>query len=157
MSTVEIVKSFRTETAHIVRDAFSKRCAFSFHGHSYLWEVGIEGPVQEDGMVIDFGRLSEIKKFIDIMDHASILWEKESEEIKKFFLKNFVRVLIMKKNITAENMVRLVHKFVTEWLVTTGIDDIHVTYVKAWETVTGSAITKEHDEDDVFTLIHKDT
>ena len=54
---MEIIKKFRSETAHIVRNAFSKHCAFSIHGHSYIYEVGISGKVKDDGMVLDFKRL----------------------------------------------------------------------------------------------------
>lgn len=57
-----IAKSFTFETAHALPNHSSK-CK-NLHGHSYRLEVFVEGPVQtdgsEEGMVIDFARLSEV-------------------------------------------------------------------------------------------------
>lgn len=152
---MEIIKKFKSETAHIVRNAFSKRCSFSVHGHQYLFEVGIEGPVQSDGMVLDFKRLSPITTFIDLFDHSTILWQREKEEIKDFFKNNFNRVLIMEKNPTAENMVRLVAKFVSEWLKKE-YSFCSLSFVRIWETESGSARSSEFDEDDVFTFVSEE-
>ena len=136
---MQIVKTFSTETAHIVRNAFSRRCAFSIHGHNYVYEVCIEGDVQEDGMILDFKKLYSIKLFIDQMDHSTILWEKETDDIKNFFTTNFERVLIMENNPTAENMAQLLFNHVYVWLATF-YADFNVKWVRIWETKSGSAI-----------------
>lgn len=148
-----ITKQYKSETCHIVRNAYSERCKFNLHGHQYLYEVTIEGPiVKEDGMILDFKRLSGIKEIIDYFDHSSVLWEEESHVFKTFFLSNFQRVLIMKKNPTAENMVRLVCKLVSEWIQST-YPACKLSSVRIWETTTGSSTGNEFDEDDVFTII----
>lgn len=150
---MKITKQFKSETAHIVRNAYSTRCAYSVHGHSYIYEVTIEGDVDSKcGMVLDFKRLSPIKELIDQFDHSTILWSEETPEVKDFFIQHFERVIIMNKNPTAENMVRLFSKEITEWLT-----EVEGTYtlesIRIWETSTGSAEGSEYDEDDTINFI----
>ena len=176
-----ITKQFKTETAHRLKFSFSEGCR-NLHGHSYLYEVSIEGPISEkDGMVIDFKRLQPIKDFIMMMDHTTVLWSGEENSIKSFFIDNFNRVLIMRKHPTAENMVRLIGKAVTEWLNQENIvrvshlqetfpfryvnlteeykqkllasDTYKLANVRIWETTTGSAQGNEFDKDDVFDFV----
>jgi len=102
-----IRKSFKAETAHIVRGAFSSRCDKNIHGHSYLYELELltknTTHLDNAGMITDF---SFIKKYFnplfDSFDHASILMKSEKEEIKDCFKNNFERVIIAKWNSTAE-------------------------------------------------------
>ena len=102
-----IRKSFKAETAHIVRGAFSSRCDKNIHGHSYLYELELltknTTHLDNAGMITDF---SFIKKYFnplfDSFDHASILMKSEKEEIKNCFKNNFERVIIAKWNSTAE-------------------------------------------------------
>ncbi len=155
---ISIVKQFKTETAHIVREAFSSRCRHSVHGHKYVWEVALNGEISEkDGMLLDFKKLQGIKQFIDKFDHATVLWSKESNEVLRFFKNNFRRVLVMNKNCTAEGMARLTHNFVNEWAKSIN-KKIEVDYVRVWETETGSAIAKQSDSEDrlVYTFIDED-
>jgi 6-pyruvoyltetrahydropterin/6-carboxytetrahydropterin synthase len=153
---IKITKQFRSETSHIVRNAFSERCKYNQHGHSYVYEVSIVGEVSEtSGMVLDFKELQPIKSLIDMFDHCAVLWEGEQNYFKDFFKKEFKRVLVMKKNPTAENMVRIISKFVSQWL-----SEKHphccLHSVRVWETVTGSAEGNEFDDDDVFTFVSED-
>lgn len=142
-----IVKELETETAHIVRNAVSERCKFNLHGHSYKWEIAITGEIKKTtGMVLDFKELADIKNAIDRFDHATVFWSEEDPNIITFFQKNFRRVLVMKKNVTAENMARFAHKCVSDWLGFRG----HCEYVRVWETRTGSAIASDHDDDDIL-------
>jgi len=157
---MKILKTFETETAHIVRDAVSERCKFNIHGHSYKWEVVISsGPLtQLNGMVLDFKELKPIKEFIDLFDHATVFWSRESPIVIDFFKDHFKRVLVMRKNPTAENMARLIMKYVTSWL----FDNNHTKHgvfideVKVWETRTGCGIAEEFDSDDVLDYRHGD-
>jgi len=143
---MEIRKIFKTETAHIVRNAASLRCRYNIHGHSYIFEVFIEGPVNEKtGMVIDFTELKWIGKFIDQFDHATVFWSEEKPEIIVFFEEQFERVVIMKKNPTAENMASLVHKYVTDHITT---KDCYCSKVKVHETTTGCAIANNSNDND---------
>jgi len=148
-----ISKTYKTETAHIVRNAFSERCKFNVHGHSYKWVVHVKGHVNEKtGMVIDFGALKPIKDFIDQFDHAMVLWEKDDINFIQFFKDNTQRHIIMKKNTTAENMASLVYGFVEKWLVKKYLmhSNVYVQKVEVWETDTGRAIATSFDEDDII-------
>lgn len=158
---MKIEKTFKSETSHIVRNAVSSRCAYNSHGHSYQYQVVIEGPVNNDtGMILDFKELKPIKEFIDKFDHASVLWERESKEFKDFFLKEFKRVIIMKKNCTAECMASLIHKFTQDWLDEAhSLPDFHpykCVEVRVHETETGCAIADSSDENDVCVYLHED-
>ncbi len=148
MST--IIKKITTETAHIVRNAATKRCQ-TFHGHRYQWEIYVDGPIDpETGMVLDFKLLKPIKDFINKFDHSTVLWDKEDETIKYFFLNNFSRILIMRKNCTAENMARLALKYTNEIIKKEFGENYSVSKVRVWETETGCAESTEYDENDIF-------
>ena len=161
MST-RIIKLYETETSHIVRKAISERCAFSAHGHSYKWEIAIEGPINPaTGMILDFKELADIKQQIDQFDHAHVFWSEEDPKIIDFFKTHFRRVLIMKKNPTAENMARWAHRMTQDWLSglksrVESIKGYRCAYVRLWETRTGSAYTDESDETDNLVYIHED-
>jgi len=143
---MKIIKKFKSETAHIVRNALSTRCAYSIHGHSYIYEIGIKGNVSEkDGMVLDFKALTPIKNFIDMFDHTCILWSKESDEIKEFFINNFERVVIFNKNPTAENMVLVIAKYVVDFLKNVERNSCVLSHIRIWETDTGSALLTSFD------------
>ena len=145
-----ISKTYKTETAHIVRNAFSERCKFNVHGHSYKWVVSIKGEVNpESGMVIDFGALKPVKDFIDQFDHSMILWEQDDANFIQFFKNNTKRHIIMKQNTTAENMARLVHQWIDHWLFRIG-GELWVDKVEVWETETGSAIATNSSCDDII-------
>jgi len=160
MQTSIIKKTYRSETAHRVLNAVSSRCKYNIHGHSYLWEINIEGTInQETGMVFDFKELQPIKDFIDKFDHAMVLWEKEDDEIKQFYLKHYSRIIIMKQNCTAENMAKVVYKFVSDWLQKINnirYTNFYCTQVDVWETTTGCGVAVDYDENDVLIYLHDD-
>lgn len=154
-----IKKVFKTETAHIVRNAVSERCRFNVHGHSYKWEVIIEGPMNVlTGMVLDFKELAPIKHEIDKFDHAMVLWSKDDPKFIRFFKDNTRRVIVMNENVTAENMARLLHKWVNDWLDTIfgPTNRYECVQVNVWETETGCAEAIESDEDDYIVYMHED-
>lgn len=53
----------------------------AFHGHRYAAEIECAGPVQHDGMIIDFGVLKSIigSWIDDHWDHTALLWSEDSE------------------------------------------------------------------------------
>lgn len=68
--TVTVTKTFRFEAAHMLPD-HPGQCA-RMHGHSYVLEVSVRGPVRENGMVVDFEELSAAVRrlVIDRLDHT---------------------------------------------------------------------------------------
>lgn len=152
MSTVSIEKTFTTETSHkLWKSSTSKRCSKSFHGHSYKWIVQIKGELDEKDFVIDFGDLKQtIGKTIDEFDHCMVLCEKEKPEIINFFKKNTERLIIMKRNPTAEAMARYIHKQAEE-LMRARFFTRCCTKVTVYETATGCAFSEDSDKDDIVT------
>ena len=146
-----ITKKYETETAHIVRGASSIRCRTSWHGHTYTWEISIEGPRNANGMVIDFIDLKPIKTYIDMFDHCIILWSKDSQEVIDFYTKNSERYIIMNNNPTAENMVALTARWINSWLAI-NYPKCKLHNIKIWETRTGSAEGIEFDDTDILVL-----
>jgi 6-pyruvoyltetrahydropterin/6-carboxytetrahydropterin synthase len=75
-SAVLISKQYKFEASHILPFQGGK-CA-RHHGHSYVMEVAVTGPVKgidpndrESGMVVDFQRIDDIVKPLvnDVLDH----------------------------------------------------------------------------------------
>jgi len=71
--TTSITKRFTFESAHSIPHHTGK-CK-NLHGHSYVLEVTVSGEIQstgnEQGMVMDFARISEIvnREIVDQWDH----------------------------------------------------------------------------------------
>ncbi len=153
-----VKKSFFSETAHIVRDAISERCKFNIHGHSYQWNATLyTDKLQENGMVLDFKELGFIKQLVDLFDHTTVLWMSEKQSIIDFFNGNFKRVIIMRKNPTAENMTEFLTNIIINYVRNNeylkGI--VKAIKVEVYETKYNSAIY-EIDDIDVATLEYDD-
>jgi 6-pyruvoyltetrahydropterin/6-carboxytetrahydropterin synthase len=150
---VKICKKFTSETSHVIKNACSKRCQ-NIHGHRYLWIVYFEGALNsETGMITDFKNLGPVKNYIDLFDHSVVLWEQDSQKRINFMKEEFPRVLIMKKNCTAENMARAILKFSNEW-ISSFIPNVKAVQCDVWETETGCGIATEYDENDILVYQH---
>ena len=68
---MKVTKKFTFEAAHTIKGHIT--CG-NIHGHSYKLEVTVEGPVKENGMVMDFTQLKKIVKnrIIDKLDHRNL-------------------------------------------------------------------------------------
>jgi 6-pyruvoyltetrahydropterin/6-carboxytetrahydropterin synthase len=69
---MKLVKKFKFDSAHYLPD-YDGKCS-RLHGHCWKLEVEIEGPVQENGMIMDFSLLKKIvdTKIIDLLDHYTV-------------------------------------------------------------------------------------
>lgn len=137
-SKVKITKTMYTETAHRL-NGHPGRCKF-LHGHSYKWEVSLDGPVGEDGMLTDFSILKQVMMtVIDPFDHAIVLEGQLGESIESRIHSTLIafgaeeRVVVVPYRPTAENMsldiAQKIAKLYPEFTVT----------VKLWETTTSFA------------------
>lgn len=158
-----IRKLFRFEGCHIVRNCSSDRCKKSIHGHSYTVEVFLEAGKLDNGcMVYDFGLFKgTIKDFIDSFDHATSLWDKESDEYKNFFYKHSDRVVTMPISPSAEGYALLIAFVVDKILKNTVLkngEDPHLRLHKVIvaETVTGYAEAFPWDVSTMFPFELKD-
>lgn len=67
-------KKFKFEAAHRLKSSYTEPCQ-RFHGHSYVVEVFIcSSKLNEDGMVIDFGKLKDLMEdILKEFDHRILL------------------------------------------------------------------------------------
>lgn len=104
---IRIGKEFRWEMGHRL-PYHTEGCA-NVHGHSYRLEIEVEGTPDDGGMLIDYGRLSEIVgPLVSQLDHCFICYREDTEML------DFLRRMEMKHTVisfhsTAENM--------TEWML----------------------------------------
>lgn len=98
----KIRKKFKFEMAHRLMSSYST-CCQQLHGHSYVMEVVLTAEkLNEDGMVLDFGKLKEIcQDIIQTVDHSTVLNVKDG--LTAVVLGGVVTV---KYNPTAEEMAR---------------------------------------------------
>lgn len=63
-------KIFTFDSAHQLKD-YDGACA-NLHGHTYVLHVSVKGPIQSDGLVIDFSIIKKVvkKNVLDILDHS---------------------------------------------------------------------------------------
>jgi 6-pyruvoyltetrahydropterin/6-carboxytetrahydropterin synthase len=69
---IKITRKFTFDAAHQLTKYHGK-CE-RMHGHTYMLEVTVEGPVQENGMVVDFVLLKQVvqKKILEKLDHHNL-------------------------------------------------------------------------------------
>lgn len=69
MNNVSITQEFTMECAHTL-PWHSGKCK-NLHGHRYVLHVSLKGPLNENGVVMNFEDIEEVvnKKVIDTLDH----------------------------------------------------------------------------------------
>ena len=69
---MRIAKEFTFDSAHFLKDYHGK-CE-RMHGHTYRMRVTIEGPIQDNGLVMDYVEIKRIvnEKVVDKLDHNNI-------------------------------------------------------------------------------------
>jgi len=108
---ISVTKIFKFEMAHQLGSCYSSEC-LQIHGHSYKLEVSFAGPLNKDGMVMDFKELKEIvQPIVDRLDH------------------NFLTTENYGCNPTAENMARNIFNEIREKCTL-------ITCIRLWETDT---------------------
>lgn len=67
-----VTKEFTFDSAHFL-PSYQGKCE-DMHGHTYRLQVTVDGPVDEEGMVIDFAMLKKIvkAKVLEKLDHKLI-------------------------------------------------------------------------------------
>lgn len=132
-----IGKSFTFEAAHRLRNHNGK-CR-NLHGHSYKVDVAVtgealvdEGGASDEGMLFDFGVLSEWWKYAEeMLDHLTILQpgdpliERLSGHTKMFVTPGWPP--------TAENLADFLQIGLWKWL-SDNLNDTFIVSVTVWET-----------------------
>jgi len=101
---MKVTKRVEFDAAHRLYK-YNGPCA-NFHGHRYVIDVTIDGPVLENGMVVDFKILSrQIKDFVmEKWDHALIM-NRDDPKVQEMWEVGKVYIMKIDGNPTAENMV----------------------------------------------------
>lgn len=146
-----IRKLFKFAGAHMVRNADTKRCSQSLHGHNYFVEVFLSGDgLNQAGMIIDFGLFKPyVGEFIDSFDHAYSLWSKENDEVKNNIKTLSKRWIEMPVSPSAENyalmFLYVIDKIIDNMEFANGEQSPYVYSVRVHETETGYAEAFAHD------------
>ena len=116
---MKVSKKFKWEGAH--RLAWHKEGCQNLHGHSYILWVEVEGPVDEQGMLIDFKIIKKVlKPLIDAWDHATLI-SKDDAKLKEAVIHVLdSKHYILPYDSTAENMC----KYVTDYLLKHATEEI---------------------------------
>ena len=142
---IEIRKEFKFELAHIVRNAWSRRCSMNVHWHSYRAELFLEGLWLDNWeMLLDFWLVKHwVNDFMDSFDHTCMLWNREVDShVTEFFVKNFERVIVTPFSSSAERQAQFIalmtNRIVTEYLKTEDANwgNAHISGCRIHETTT---------------------
>lgn len=148
---MKIVKKFKFEGSHVVRNASSFRCSHSVHGHSYVVDIEFEGSNLDNAqMLFDFGLMkSTIGSFIDSLDHCHIICSGDTDEYRQFFKKNNDRWIEVWFNPSAEMLsvwiLYMVQKILDHTEFMNGEGQFICSAVTVHETVTGEATASPED------------
>lgn len=140
MKTSRVTKQIVTETSHRLWQ--HPGACKNIHGHSYMFEVTIEGEIDPDvGMVYDFKTLKVImEEIIGGWDHALILHHKDPF---LYVLQELdTKLCVVDWVPTAENMAIEIAKSMTVYFADGGDE---VVSVKVRETATSCAEWKKGD------------
>ena len=135
----QITKIIHTETGHRLTN-YKGLCAH-LHGHSYKWEVTVEGDNLDNGMVMDF---KDLKKILNVtvnkLDHSFVMHREDpllkvvsENDIYTLFTAtdgNFPRLYIVPFNPTVENLVRWQRDEIEKLMP----PNIRLHSIKCWET-----------------------
>lgn len=97
-----VAKEFKWEAAHRI-PWHGGKCRH-LHGHSYKMIVEFEGEPDHNGIVIDFKDMKKmIEPYIDLIDHSTIIAEKDTE-LKEVFDAKGWNYFLLPYDSTAENL-----------------------------------------------------
>jgi 6-pyruvoyltetrahydropterin/6-carboxytetrahydropterin synthase len=117
MSEITICKTFTFSSAHFL-PRYQGACQ-QVHGHNWQLQVGVSGPINSQGFVMDFKELKELinNLIINRIDHK--------------FLNELVIPDFPSHNPTAENMIFWMADTIRRRLMTS---KVNVVFLKLWET-----------------------
>lgn len=135
-----IKKEFHWEMGH--RLPFHDGLCKNIHGHSYRAEIALTGPINENGMVIDFYVLSQlVKPIIEELDH-SFMVDHQDTLLIDFLNEHSFKSTNVEFYSTAENIAG----YLCDRVITT-LESIQHTIdyieVSIWETEKASATVRK--------------
>lgn len=143
---LQVTKQFSFDAAHFLTKYHGK-CE-RLHGHTYKLEITLEGPVQENGMVLDFSLLKRIvqKQVLSKLDHHLIndILENPSAENMAVWIWNQLADLqtLLQEEILDKNLPESLKAFVesTENMNIEGNEFVKLKRIQLWETPTSYVV-----------------
>ena len=140
-------------SAHIVLNCSSDRCRKSYHAHSPVVELFISADKLDNaGMILDFGLLSNHKRFLNVFKNTLMLWKSDNDGVSMLsgyandsgVEINDIRWVILPFNPTAENLSLYFHMVMEDIIKQTKFknnesNDIRILKVRYHETKSGYA------------------
>lgn len=143
-----VTKEFTFDAAH--RLTFHEGLCSNPHGHLYKVHVGIEGELDNNGLVLDFKELKALKNWLDEnWDHSYI--HSDTDEVGVYLAQQGFRTFNFQAEPTAENMaIFLMHK--AKELFDSLVIDLADIKITVWETPTSFATVflSDSQTEDVF-------
>lgn len=136
MQYSRVTKSFTIEYAHRLQNHPGK-CR-NIHGHQGRIEVTIEGPLNDQGMVVDFGDLSStVGRFLsDTLDHTLILDKNDPIKVND----GSISIVLVDGPPTAELLASVIGEaIIYQNLLPIRHPSLRVLAVRFWETPTAYA------------------
>ena len=135
-----ITKIFTFDAAHALTRYYGK-CE-NLHGHTYRLEVTVEGPIHDNGMVVDFVLLKRVvkRRVIDILDHQNLndRFDNPSAELIAMWIWEQLVDLgrFLKEEMEDPNLGEDLKRYLNdvEGLERTRIDGVRLTEIKLAET-----------------------
>jgi 6-pyruvoyltetrahydropterin/6-carboxytetrahydropterin synthase len=148
-----IRKSFKVNSAHIVRNCSSTRCKYSIHAHQTMIEVKVKANHVDNGqMILDFGLFkTTIGQFLKMFDNSYIIWDKDNQNFKDTIYKKYDRIIEMPVSPSAEMLSVLMYYVIDKIMKNTNYcngesSDIQLQSVAYHETTSGYAESFEEDQ-----------
>lgn len=142
-----VTKEWTWDMAHRLVKNYQGKCQH-LHGHTYKVEVCVEGAALDRyDMTIDFTTIADhMKKWVmDTLDHATMVCIDDSDLLR--FLQNLKQKHYpIADNSTAEHLARMLFGVFSEQVKiylnerSDASRDLHIRYVRVWETPTSSAV-----------------
>ena len=142
MDEILISRKIEIDMGHRVPQHKSK-CR-NLHGHRYVFEAGVRGPLiveqgaSDEGMVMDYGDIKEImvREIHDPLDHGFMMYD--GDPLREAFA-GFAdqRIIFVPFIPTAENIARYAHQKMQPHFEQKGLN---LAYVKVWETPNSTAM-----------------
>lgn len=127
-----ITKEYTAEIAHRL-PRHPGACKY-VHGHSYRFEITLEGETNETGMIMDFKEVKQyIEEVIGDWDHALILYE--GDPLTRY-VDGYAKIIKFPWYPTAENMAVYIGSQLVQMLASSFVS---VHSVRVWETATSVA------------------
>lgn len=113
------------------------------HGHRYVVEATIFGPVKgmvgesDDGMVMDFGKLKDLLTALvaEPWDHATLCWDQDMDYLAAMHRLGNIKTVILPLVPTAENLAIIIYGYLHNAIRAMDSSGDHgVERVRVWET-----------------------